>query len=232
MAMHNTPDIFMTGVFDTLRTALEKLTGKSYSEEYIVTNSFRIIMDHLRAATFLIGDGALPSNVDAGYFVRRLIRRAIRAGRRIGLTENFTHVLAEAVISDYGDAYPNLESGKEVILKSLSEEEDKFRRTLERGEREIEKLLSGSEKIDGKKAFWIFETFGFPREMTEEIILEHVALGHGGLTDIANIEILREKLYEAKPELKIEMEAFAHDFTESAKAHADMSRTAAAGKFA
>ena len=68
--------------------------------------------------------------------------------------------------------------------------------------------------------------------MTEEIILEHIALGHGGLTDIANIEILREKLYEAKPDLKSEMEAFARDFAESAKAHADMSRTAAAGKFA
>lgn len=68
--------------------------------------------------------------------------------------------------------------------------------------------------------------------MTEEIILEHIALGHGGLTDIANVEILREKLYEAKPELRGEMEAFAHDFSESAKAHADLSRTAAAGKFA
>jgi alanyl-tRNA synthetase len=189
-------------------------------------------MDHLRAATFLIGDGAFPSNVDAGYFVRRLIRRAIRAGRRIGLETNFTGVLAETVIADYGSSYQNLISEKENILKSLSEEEEKFRRTLERGEREIEKLLSGSEKIDGKKAFWIFETFGFPREMTEEIILEHIALGHGGLEDIANIEILREKLYEARPELKTEMEVFARDFAESAKAHADLSRTAAAGKFA
>ncbi|MBP9812149.1 alanine--tRNA ligase [Candidatus Gracilibacteria bacterium] len=232
MAMHNTPDIFMTGVFDSLRKSLEGLTGKTYGGEYSTTNAFRIIMDHLRAATFLIGDGAFPSNVDAGYFVRRLIRRAIRAGRRIGLTENFTHVLAESVIADYSDAYPNLLTGKDAILRSLSEEEDKFRRTLERGEREIEKLLSGSEKIDGKKAFWIFETFGFPREMTEEIILEHIALGHGGLEDIANVEILREKLYEANPALKGEMEVFARDFAESAKAHADLSRTAAAGKFA
>lgn len=143
--------------------------------EYTETQSFRIIMDHLRAATFLIGDGAFPSNVDAGYFVRRLIRRAIRAGRRLELSENFTHTLAEVVISDYASAYPKLLEHKEAILKSLHEEEEKFRRTLERGEREIEKILSSGEKIDGKKAFWIFETYGFPREMTEEIIFEHIA---------------------------------------------------------
>ena len=99
-------------------------------------------MDHLRAATFLIGDGALPSNVDAGYFVRRLMRRAIRAGRRIGIEEHFTHILAEAVISDYGESYPTLISGRDMILRSLHEEEEKFGRTLERGEREIEKILS------------------------------------------------------------------------------------------
>ncbi len=179
--------------------ALEKLTGNTYGDIYSVTNAFRIIMDHIRAATFLIADGALPSNVDAGYFVRRLIRRAIRAGRRIGLQTDFTQILALTVISEYGEAYANLISQKEIILKSLSEEEEKFRRTLERGEREIEKILSSGEKIDGKKAFWIFETYGFPREMTEEIILEYIAKKHGGLDDIANIEILREKLYTVNP---------------------------------
>lgn len=232
MAMYDTPDIFMTGVFTNIRASLEKLTSKVYGEEYSETNAFRIIMDHLRAATFLIGDGAFPSNVDAGYFVRRLIRRAVRAGRRLGLSENFTHVLAEVVISDYAEGYPTLLTQKDAIMKALHEEEEKFRRTLERGEREIEKILSSGEKIDGAKAFWIFETYGFPREMTEEIIFEHHAKGHGGLEDIANIEILREKLYEANESLKAEMEVFARDFAESAKNHADLSRTAAAGKFA
>lgn len=181
MAMHDTPDIFMTGVFDTLRTKLEEITGKSYTGEYSHTKNFRIIMDHIRAATFLIGDGAFPSNIDAGYFVRRLIRRAIRAGRAIDLGTHFTSILATIIIEDYRSAYPNLETNRETILKSLADEEDKFRRTLERGEREIEKILMSGEKIDGKKAFWIFETYGFPREMTEEIILEHRAMGHGGL---------------------------------------------------
>jgi alanyl-tRNA synthetase len=142
MAMYDTPDIFMTGVFDNIRTALENLSGKIYGGEYTEIQAFRIIMDHLRAATFLIGDGALPSNVDAGYFVRRLIRRAIRAGRRLDLAENFTRVLAEVVIADYASAYPKLQEQKNAILKSLDEEEEKFRRTLERGEREIEKILS------------------------------------------------------------------------------------------
>ena len=179
MAMYDTPDIFMTGVFTNIRKSLETLTGKVYGGEYSETQAFRIIMDHLRAATFLIGDGALPSNVDAGYFVRRLIRRAVRAARRLGLTENFTHVLAEVVIADYADGYPTLLKQKDAIMKALHEEEEKFRNTLERGESEIEKILSSGEKIDGRKAFWIFETYGFPREMTEEIILEHFALGHG-----------------------------------------------------
>ena len=132
MAMSDTPDIFMTGVFVNIRQALEKVAGKVYGQEYDETQAFRIIMDHLRAATFLIGDGALPSNVDAGYFVRRLIRRAIRAGRRLGLSEQFSHVIAEVVISDYSDGYPALMAQKEVILRSLREEEEKFRKTLER----------------------------------------------------------------------------------------------------
>lgn len=144
-----------------------------YGDAYIETRAFRIIMDHLRASTFLIADGALPSNVDAGYFVRRLIRRSIRAGRVIGVSEYFTSRLAERVIGDYGDTYQNLETKKNEILAVFAEEEDRFRKTLERGEREIEKILVSGDKIDGKKAFWIFETYGFPLEMTEEIILEH-----------------------------------------------------------
>lgn len=159
MAMYDTPDIFMTGVFTNIRKRAEELTGKIYGQEYTETQSFRIIIDHLRAATFLISDGALPSNVDAGYFVRRLIRRAVRAGRRLNLTDNFTHVLAEVVIEDYADGYPQLLSKKNTIIKALHDEEEKFRVTLERGEREIEKILSSGEKIDGRKAFWIFETY-------------------------------------------------------------------------
>lgn len=142
MAIHDTPDIFMTGVFDTLRTRLEQFTRKQYGEDYAETRAFRIILDHLRAATFLIADGALPSNVDAGYFVRRLIRRAIRAGRTLSITDVFTHVVAEGVIADYSEAYPSLSEKKDFILATLRDEEEKFRRTLERGEREIEKILS------------------------------------------------------------------------------------------
>ena len=142
MAIHDTPDIFMTGVFDTVRTRLEQFTRKQYGEDYAETRAFRIILDHLRAATFLIGDGALPSNVDAGYFVRRLIRRAIRASRVLDITDTFTQVIALGVISDYEEAYPNLRDQKDMILRTLRDEEEKFRKTLERGEREIEKILS------------------------------------------------------------------------------------------
>jgi alanyl-tRNA synthetase len=132
MAVHDTPDIFMTGVFDTLRVRLEEYTGKKYGDDHAETRAFRIILDHLRAATFLIGDGALPSNVDAGYFVRRLIRRAIRASRVLSITQPFTHVITEGVIADYQEAYPSLAEKKNFILMRLREEEEKFRKTLER----------------------------------------------------------------------------------------------------
>lgn len=232
MALRNTPDIFETGIFDWLKAKLESITRRKYGQNYAETRAFRIIMDHMRAATFLIGDWAFPSNVDAGYFVRRLIRRAIRASRTLGIKSSFTHELAEVVITEYAESYSSLLREKKTILQALALEEEKFRKTLERGEREIEKILVSGEVIDWKKAFWIFETYGFPREMTEEIILEHRALWHWWLEETANIEILREKLYEREPKLRETMDRFATEFLESSNAHAHMSRTAAAGKFA
>lgn len=137
--------------------------------------SARIIADHLRAATFIIGDprGVGPSNVDQGYVVRKLIRRAIRHGRKLGITENFTDKIAETVIATFGESYPELAENQDRIISELRTEEEKFSRTLERGEREIEKSVAKNETIDGARAFYFFETFGFPLEMTEEILREH-----------------------------------------------------------
>lgn len=232
MAIANSPDIFRTGVFDALRTQLETLSGKTYGADAGETQAMRIILDHLRAAVFLIGDGATPSNVDAGYFTRRLIRRAVRAGRKLGLAQNFCGTLATSVIETYRETYGDLATNATAIVSALTDEEEKFRKTLERGEREIEKLLAEQVRIDGAKAFWLFETYGFPREMTEEIMLEHVLTGHGGGKTAANVELMREQAFTLYPTLKDELAAFAASFDAAAKAHADKSRTAAAGKFA
>jgi len=126
----------------------------------------RIIADHIKAVTFIIGDdkGIVPSNVDQGYVVRRLIRRAVRYGRQLEIKDElWTKQIAEIVIEDYKEVYSELEKNKEFILNNLDEEEQKFKKTLERGLREFEK---------GTDAFILFSTYGFPIEMTQELAKE------------------------------------------------------------
>ncbi len=128
----------------------------------------RIVADHLRAATFIIADGVTPSNVERGYVLRRLIRRAIRHGRLLGIDEAFTTKITEVTISIFQEIYPELSKNKEKIFSELSKEEDKFGKTLEVGLKEFEK----QKEITGKIAFYLYETFGFPLEMTEELAVE------------------------------------------------------------
>ena len=128
----------------------------------------RIIADHLRAATFLISDGVVPSNKQRGYVLRRLIRRAVRYGRLLGVREPFSTQISSAVIKNYKENYPDLETNIGDIQAVVKEEEEKFFTTLERGLREIDKLG----KLDGKNAFFLYETYGFPLELTEEIAKE------------------------------------------------------------
>lgn len=135
----------------------------------------RIVVDHLKAATFIIADGVLPSNVDQGYVLRKLIRRAIRSGRNIGIKEHpFTPIIAEAVISEYGHIYGNLRSRAKEIQDALAHEEEQFGRTLTEGLKHFQRIvekLSG-ETIDGFTAFHLYDTFGFPLELTKEIAKE------------------------------------------------------------
>lgn len=148
--------------------------------------SFRIIADHLRAAIFLLADGVLPSNLGEGYVLRRLIRRAIRYGRILGVEEDFTSKIAKVVINNYNKAYPELEKNREKIIEGLNKEEHKFFLTIEKGMKVFEKRkggfgaaafgkapFSGIEKvITGKEAFDLFQTYGFPLEITQEIAKE------------------------------------------------------------
>ncbi len=136
--------------------------------------SIRIITDHIRAATFILGDerGVKPSNVDRGYVLRRLIRRAIRLGRLIGIERDFLRDLADIVIVLNESEYPLLREKEASIFDELSKEEAKFKNTLEKGLRKFQRIAENSPRIDGKNAFLLFQSFGFPIELTKELAAE------------------------------------------------------------
>ncbi|MEI6626983.1 MAG: alanine--tRNA ligase, partial [bacterium] len=131
----------------------------------------RIITDHMRAATFMLAEGIEPGNVERAYVLRRLIRRAIRYARKLGIPENFTTKVAEVVIAEMGGFYKELREKRDFIFEQLIQEEDKFNKTIERGLKEFEKMAKNN-VISGKEAFKLFSTYGFPLEITEELAKE------------------------------------------------------------
>ncbi len=173
-AVNNNPDVFTIDLFDTIRGTIENASGKKYGENGAETYAFRVVMDHLRAATFLISDTAVPSNKDQGYFTRRLIRRAIRYARNLNVHENFCVRVVEAVIETYKDAYPDLITKQAQIISEIEKEEKKFRNTLEQGLKIFEEIVARSENnaISGKDAFDLNQSYGFPLEITEELAKE------------------------------------------------------------
>jgi len=179
-------DVFQIDTFWPLIQKIQEISGHEYIEGGEMQKSMRIIADHVRTATMIMGDDKkiAPSNVDQGYIVRRMIRRAVRHGRQLGVQENFCSKISEEVIKIFADVYPEVLRNKEFILNEMAKEESKFRNTLEQGIKEFEKLLDGFriafEKtgknitvISGKQAFKLFESYGFPVEMTTELALEN-----------------------------------------------------------
>lgn len=198
-AVQGNPDVYRTPFFANAIGALEGLTGRSYEDD---TKSFRIILDHARAVTFLIGDGVTPANTDTGYVARRLLRRAVRVGRAIDAPVDLIARLAEIYIAE-AKSFKDLHAKKDKIVEAIKREEDQFQRTLATGEREIRRFVGANDKVDGADAFHFYETYGFPKELTEELLSE-----------------LGEKLVDPEK------------FDEAAARHSEKSRTAAAGKFA
>lgn len=169
----DTPDIFKTGLYRPIAEVIEQISGKKYGEREEETFAFRVILDHMRGVTFLIADHAKPSNKDQGYFTRRLLRRAIRYARTLEIAENFAQPVAEVIIREYSGAYPDLKALKQMILDEIHNEEDQFRKTLDRGLREFERIASsGAAVLDGKSAFDLYQTYGFPVELTQEVAKE------------------------------------------------------------
>jgi alanyl-tRNA synthetase len=214
LVLNNLVDPYQVDTCWPIIQKLEELSGREYIESIEVTKSMRIIVDHLRATVMIMGDnyGVAPSNTDQGYIVRRLIRRAIRHGKLIGLKENFTTIIAEVIINIFQDVYSEVEKNKEFVMLELAKEESKFRNTIEQGIKEFEKLLNGLRmafektgqnitEISAKQAFKLYDTYGFPLEMTMEMA------GENGMT--------------------VDADGFHEEF----KKHQDLSRVGAEQKF-
>lgn len=191
--------VYEIDTFKPIIVRIEELSGKQYKENDEVIKAMRIIADHVRAATFILGDsrGVTPSNVGQGYVLRRIIRRAIRYGKLIGIKDSFMANLADVVVETFKSVYPELEKNHETIIRELSAEEKKFSVALDKGLKEFSRLTH----VDGKVAFDLYQSYGFPIELTEELSKER------GFT--------------------VDKELFAAEF----KKHQDLSRTASAGTF-
>jgi len=172
--------VYETEVFAPIIAEIEKLTGKVYGNNEDIDISIRILADHVRTSVFILGDpkGMAPSNMGQGYILRRLIRRAVRHAHKLGIEGSFLGGLAQVVFGLYSEPYPELEENKEFILQELAAEETKFSETLIKGEREFEKMLpnllkGSSRQLSGRTAFKLYDTYGFPVELTRELAKEH-----------------------------------------------------------
>ena len=195
--------VYLTEVFQPIIEKIEQLSSYKYGSDEEKDKSVRIIADHARASVFIIGDvrGVSPDRVGAGYVLRRLIRRAVRHGMKLGIEKAFLAEVADVVIENFKCAYPELEQNAEKVKKELTAEEEKFRVTLKNGEAEFQKLLPNlmknpKKEISGKVAFRLYDTFGFPLELTQELGAEN-----GFTVDIEGFKEAERKHQEASKSL-------------------------------
>ena len=172
--------VYLTEVFQPIIKTIENLSNYTYGTDEEKDKSVRIIADHSRSSVFILGDqkGVTPDRVGAGYVLRRLIRRAVRHGMKLGIEKDFMAEIAATVIENFKNAYPELEENKEKVFHELTAEEAKFRTTLKKGEAEFQKMLPNLMKnpkkiISGKVAYNLYETYGYPLELTEELGAEN-----------------------------------------------------------
>ncbi|MBQ2165126.1 MAG: alanine--tRNA ligase [Muribaculaceae bacterium] len=179
MALQGKKSNYDTDVFQPLIKKIGLLAGKEYGKEHDTDVAMRVIADHVRTIAFSIADGQLPSNAKAGYVIRRILRRAVRYGYTfLGFKEAFMHLLVDTLIESMGEAYPELPAQADLIKHVIKEEEDAFLRTLETGMKMIDDVIkkakaSGSKEINGTVAFTLYDTYGFPLDLTELILKEN-----------------------------------------------------------
>ena len=194
--------IFDVDTIKALRDHVCRLAGKEYGKEYKDDVSIRVITDHIRSVTFMISDGIMPSNEGRGYVLRRLLRRACRHGRLLGIHKGFLPELAENVIEGSKDGYPELEEKREFILKVIAKEEEQFNKTIDQGLGILADMISdmeskGEKTLNGEDAFRLYDTYGFPLDLTKEI-LEEKELGVDEKGFQACMEVQRKKARDAR----------------------------------
>ena len=193
VVMQDVDSVFDIDTMKAIRDKVCELSGKTYQTDAIDDISIRLITDHIRSSTFLISDGVMPSNEGRGYVLRRIIRRAARHGRMLGIDGTFLAKISQVVIDESKDGYPELEEKKDFILKVLTQEEEKFAKTIDQGlnilaEMEEKMQAEGKKVLAGEDAFKLYDTYGFPIDLTSEILEEK-----GFSYDEAGFEACMEK---------------------------------------
>jgi alanyl-tRNA synthetase len=191
--LQNVESVFQADAFSPLVRLAEEMSGRSYEQDRATTRAMRIIADHSRGMTFLIADGVVPSNEERGYVLRRVMRRAIQQGRVLGLESPWIGRFAERTIEMMSDAYPELAQQRDTIMRWVGDEEQAFGRTLDRGTQLLEQLVAQAKEqetswIDAAEAFKLHDTYGFPYDLTKELLAEE-----GLSVDDAGFEALMEK---------------------------------------
>ncbi|HCC83838.1 TPA: alanine--tRNA ligase [Candidatus Uhrbacteria bacterium] len=203
VALQHRSNVYQTELFVDILKKLEELSSKAYAADAETMKSMRIIADHIRAASIMVMDGVLPANKDQGYILRRLVRRAIRHGRKLNIeSSKMIAAVIDEVVSSLGESYPMLVEKKAAIATAIDDEAKKFEKTLAQGLREFQKVWDKTKSISGEDAFNLYQSFGFPLEVTQELAAEQGQ--------------------------QVDREVFAGEF----KKHQDLSRSGAEQKFA
>jgi alanyl-tRNA synthetase len=198
--LQDVPSVYETDHVRPLIDLAEELSGRRYEEGGAVTRAMRIVADHSRGAAFLIADGVVPSNEDRGYILRRIMRRAIQQGRTLGLESPWLGRFAARTIELMGEAYPKLAGERETIARWVGDEEESFGRTLERGTELLERLIAeakddGTSWIDAADAFKLHDTYGFPYDLTKELLAEQaLAVDDAGFEELMEEQRQRARM--------------------------------------
>lgn len=173
MVCQGVASTFETDLLRPIMDKVSEMSGVPYKKSEKTDISLRIITDHARCVTFLISDGVIPGNEGRSYVLRMILRRALRHGKILGMDLPFLYKLVDVVVENYGDAYPDLVKNKAKIIDTIKKEEERFAKTLDRGYKMLDEFISAKKDIDGESAFKLYDTYGFPFELTKEIAEEN-----------------------------------------------------------
>lgn len=172
MVCQGVASTFETDLLKPIMDKVSEMSGVPYKQSEKTDVSLRIITDHARCVSFLISDGVIPGNEGRSYVLRMILRRALRHGKILGMELPFLYKLVDVIVENYGEAYPDLVKNKQKIIDTIKKEEERFAKTLDRGYKMLDEFIENKKDIDGESAFKLYDTFGFPFELTKEIAAE------------------------------------------------------------